>query len=466
MRINLNLVLFQIFLIYLGNNQRMSAFQGIWLLAFGAGQAGVGGAFYDPKGSPLDLEENPAMLSRIGGTVWQFSLATNRANIQYKDQYMDPYSSTFYANDKRFSPIAPLPALGFATNSGNWAWGISSYVQGGGGANLQGLYRAFPKPEPELNENTSNEYNQLQLSNLSKENITAKFLFLKTTAGLTYKWGNWSLGFGLDVAYSKMEMRRENISLIGDITLPGGFAYNSDKSFSLVGKIGFYYKFGESTTIAISYSAKNRMYMDGKIRPDSWVWYLNQEFKVSRYMQWPERAVLGIEHWVGTYRFVFDLSHTVWSKAFTNSDFYINYPVLLTPIQTRSSIARMQFNWKNQIALTLGFEKYFSKWITRFGYSYAPTPQTPKSLNPIMGTNMDHHFFSGLGYIQEDQGKTVQWDIAFQYSPPKTIQGEKFSDWWLSHAVETNPNRINLLQYEKTTSVFSIYLGAIIRIKN
>ena len=59
-------------------------FHGIWLPAFGADQAGLAGAFYSAYGSPLVLEENPALLGRIKGHSFQVSLAVNRARIDYR----------------------------------------------------------------------------------------------------------------------------------------------------------------------------------------------------------------------------------------------------------------------------------------------------------------------------------------------------------------------------------------------
>lgn len=51
---------------------KIEAFQGIMQPAFGARQAGMGGAFQAVGGSVMDLESNPSHLARVKRSKWEF----------------------------------------------------------------------------------------------------------------------------------------------------------------------------------------------------------------------------------------------------------------------------------------------------------------------------------------------------------------------------------------------------------
>lgn len=441
--------------------QSIHAFHGIWLPAFGADQAGLGGAFYSRYGSVLVLEENPALLSRVEGHTVQGAVSINNAMIQYEDRYFDSQTGTVFSNDREFSPVAVLPAAGYAYGNDQWSAGIAVYVQGGGGADFQNLLRPFPATEANAENVTSN--NQLtQATGLATENLQARFALVKLTPGFSYSIGRFHIGIGLDLVYSQKKLDRSYRELATGLTLPGGFEYRSDPVFAAGGKLGILYEDGP---IAFSFAAisMSRFYLNGQLQPDSYDLLQLQPAKVSRFMEWPARLVAGFEYMFhNEIRLVADISYTYWSQSMNSLLFTIDRPAVLTPVGVRSPYFRMNLKWRDQIVMSAGIEKYWNNTVIRAGVSYGPTVQSEQGLNPLLGTNMEYHLTAGFGWLLDsgnEKNNRDSFDVALQYSLPKKVNGAVLSDWWLSRAIQTNPFRIALFQYNKTTAVVSLYIG-------
>ncbi|HBS05876.1 MAG TPA: hypothetical protein DEA96_12980 [Leptospiraceae bacterium] len=445
------------FLLYFGGPlQPLQAFHGIWLPAFGADQAGLAGAFYSAYGSPLVVEENPALLSRVQGHSFQASLAVNRATIEYRDRYLDPATGTFYNNDRTFQPVAPLPALGYAYGGQRWSYGFAIYAQGGGGAGFENMLRAYPGAEARSDgvDSSSVAGNQ---NSLAKEEVNVRLALLKATPAMAYRMGSLSLGLGLDVVHATKRMDRSYNHLETGALLPGGIHYRSDSAWALGAKLGLSYDL-EDLTLAASFTSSSRFYLDGDLRVDS---YSNpdQVSGVSRYMEWPARFVVGLEYRRGPYRIVADVSHTLWSYSMNSLLFSLDAPLAITPIGSRSPYLRMNLRWRDQTAVSVGIERRMDRLALRAGYSYGGTPQTARGLSPLLGTTVEHHISLGLGWFFGEEAQPSSVDLALQYSFPNTMKGVPFSEWWLGHAIQTEPLRPALFEFEKRTRVFSLYLG-------
>ena len=435
-------------------------FHGIWLPAFGADQAGLAGAFYSAYGSPLVLEENPALLGRIKGHSFQVSLAVNRARIDYRDRYYDPATGTFYSNQREFKPIAPLPALGYGYGGDRWAFGVAVYVQGGGGADFQNLLRPYTETEVKA-ERPGTDVLEGQ-NNLALENVQARFALLKLTPGLSYRWGSLTLGLALDMVHAKKKLDRHYTRLDGLVLLPGGIHYRSDPAYALGAKAGLSWEDGP-LAIAVSFISSSRFYLDGRLRTDTYDIQQAGNASVSRYMEWPARFVAGMEYRMGEYRLVFDVSHTLWSHSMHSLLFTLDETKVLTPLGSRSPYLRMNLLWKDQTVISLGLQRTLDDLVLRAGYSYGPTVQTEQGVNPLLGTTVEHHITMGLGWMIGESGTPSSFDVALQYSLPHTVRGAPLSDWWLGHAVQTEPLRAAFFEYEKTTEVLTLYLGLTLR---
>ncbi|MBI40772.1 MAG: hypothetical protein CMF59_14330 [Leptospiraceae bacterium] len=441
-------------LLVLFSHEPAVAFHGIWLPAFGADQAGLAGAFYSAYGSPLVLEENPALLSRLKGHTIQTSLAVNQATIEYRDNYLDSTTGTYYSNDRTFRPVAPLPALGYGYGGERFAFGFAVYAQGGGGAGFEDMLRAYPAAESRADSVPSDSVAGNQNS-LAKEEVNVRFAILKATPGFSYRMGALSLGLGFDIVHAIKRMDRSYHHLETGALLPGGIHYRSDSAWALGVKAGLSYNW-ENLTVAASFTSASRFYLNGDMRVDS---YSDPSTSgVSRYMEWPARFVTGLEYRAGPYRFVADVSHTLWSYSMNSLLFSLENPSAITPLGTKSPYLRMNLRWRDQTAISLGIERRLDQLVLRAGYSYGATPQTQEGLSPLLGTTVEHHISLGLGWFF-GQGEPSSVDLALQYSLPNTMQGVPFSEWWLGHALQTDPLRPAAFQFEKKTQVLSLYLG-------
>lgn len=436
----------------------LTAFHGIWLPSFGSDQAGVAGAFYSPFGSPLVLEENPAMLGRVRGHSFQASLAVNRARVNYSDQYLDPATGTYYSNNRDFKPVAPLPAFGYAYGEENWAAGMALYVQGGGGADFQDLLRPFP--ETEMRAEGLNSQNAIsQQTGLALEDTQARFALIKLSPGLSFRSGNWNLGFAVDLVHATKRLDRTYAEPGTGVILPGGIHYRSDPALAAGAKAGLYYSDGPYS-FALSFTSMSRFYLDGRIRTDTYEPARAGHTGVSRYMEWPARFVAGMEYRFSDYRFVLDVSHTLWSHSMNSMLFTLESANVVTPLGSTSPYLRMNLRWKDQTVLSMGLERQWDALVLRAGYSYGPTVQSEAGVNPLLGTTVEHHVSLGMGWLwSRDEGQPSSLDIALQYSFPHTVSGAPLSDWWLGHAIQTNLLRAAIFNYEKTTEVITLYAG-------
>ena len=443
------------------------AFHGIWLPSFGADQAGLAGAFYSPFGSPLVLEENPALLSRVKGHAFQGQIALNQARVHYEDEYLDPKLGTYYRNDRDFRPIAPLPAMGYSYGGNRWAWGLALYAQGGGGADFPGLMRAYPATE--VRTDGASGAPVTNRSGLAKETIHAQFALIKATPGLSYDWGAFSLGMAADLIYATKRMDRSYSDPLTGATLPGGFHYQSDPAYALGAKIGASYD-TDHWSFAASFTSASRFYLDGRIRTDTYDPDYAYPAHVSRFMEWPARFVAGLEYRTENYRFVADISHTLWSASMNSLLFTLDRPLIIAPLGFRSPYLRMNLRWRDQTVVSLGVERSLEDIRLRAGYSYGRTPQTAEGVNPLLGTTVEHMVTLGLGWLFDGGSQEVypdsqpsSFDIALQYCFPHTVKGIPFSEWWLGHAVAVEPFQVSLLSFEKETQVITLYLGFTLR---
>ncbi|TGM47385.1 transporter [Leptospira biflexa] len=435
----------------------LEAFHGIMQPAFGARQAGMGGAFQAVGGSVMDLESNPSHLGRVRNTKWELGSSFHFPRIEYSDEFIDPNPNQTYQNKMVEYPKAVLPYVGIIKPiTENISIGFALYAQGGGGGHFKNIKRFTPDGRS-LNETFGTNIPVMGERNFAVEDLTFRFMTMKSTFGVGVKQGNFAFGFGLDLVYGFMQLKRTYQDETRSLTIPGGIRYQSDTSFTIGGKIGFSYDVTENIRIAYSYASRNVLPLDGTMFVDTYQPERSFGTRVSRYMIWPDKHIAGISYHNDRWILDLDIKYIPWSQSFNSSKFRLEDSWARTPIGVETNTFQFNLNWKNQTILAVGAEyKWNETYKTRMGYSYGKNVIPASGVSPMLGASIEHHLA---------MGGTITWDntslhIACEYGFPKKTYGGKTSDWTLSHSIfSTSEVQPMQYSYQKTMSVFSIYLG-------
>ncbi|WP_108928547.1 OmpP1/FadL family transporter [Leptospira johnsonii] len=444
-------------LLILSINSSVYGFQGIMPTSFGARQAGMGGAFQAVGGSVMDLESNPSHLARLTTPKWEFGTSVHFAKIEYSDSFIDQDPNLSYQNKILETPRAVFPYMGYIHPvTDRLGIGFALYTQGGGGGSFSNITRISPGKQS-LNDTLGGDV-PFGTERKLQEDLKFKFMLTKLTIGAGYRFGNLSVGLGLDLAYAFMEMKKTNMDLSRTVELPGSLAYNSDPAYSYGGKLGFSYELSSSIRVAYSYTLRNVLHMDGQMKVEGEDPIVKNGSRVSRYMVWPDRHIFGISYRNNSWIFDFDIKFIPWSQSFRTNRFILEQPLVTTPVGSESNVMQMNFRWRDQYCFALGAE-YEWKYGFRFraGYSYAKTPMTPQGLNPMLGTTNEHHLAGGLGYYTTS-GSALHF--AIEYAFPKSMKGSESSDWTLAHSIfSAKEIQLAQFQFSKSVSVLSLSFG-------
>ncbi|AOP36629.1 transporter [Leptospira tipperaryensis] len=445
-----------IILLYLSFSS-VYGFQGIIQTSFGARQAGMGGAFQAIGGSVMDLESNPSHLSRFQKSKLEFGGASHFAQIEYSDSFMDLRPENSYSNGITQRPKAILPYIGYVSKvSDRLGIGIALYSQGGGGGKFSDITRLAPEKK-NLNETLGFEIPLVGTERKIREDLAFKFLITKMTLGFGYRFDRLSIGAGVDFVYSFMQMRRIYWDRTRSLELPGSFQYTSDPSYTYGGKLGISYELTQRMRIAYSYTLRNVLHLDGRMKVESLDPANLGDTRVSRFMSWPDRHILGISYRNDVWLLDFDVKFIPWSESFRTSKFVLEQSLIQTPVGTNTNTMQMNFRWRDQYTFALGAEYNWNQILKlRMGYSYGKSPVTGQGLSPMLGSTTEHHVAGGLGYYRNDYA----FHLALEYGFPKRMRGDVSSDWSLSHSVfSTSDVSSQTFQFDKSVSVFSFYFG-------
>lgn len=447
-----------ILLFFLSPTLSLRAFNGLFPTAYGARQAGMGGAFTGVGGSVMDLESNPAHLGRRDFASFEMGLGLHNVLLEYDDTKSNPNPDYAYTNRIHEKPKALFPYIGYANRwNDRIGWGIAGYLQGGGGGQFRGIRRMTPRGQ------TVQEMSEIDLplpgthSRQIQEDIAFRFMNFKVTPGIGFQWGKFGIGFGLDIAFSQMQLKRETKDLTVTLLIPGGFQYQSNPALGYGGKIGFTYRLTEQILLGYNYTTKNHFHLDGKIRMDSYDPLRNRDIGVSRFMEWPDRHSLGVSYTTQNWLFALDLRFVPWAETFNRTSFVLEEPWMETPLGVDSN--RFQFNlrWANRSVIAVGSEYKWSDALTlRAGYNYGATPITGTGVNPFLGATTEHHLSGGFSI--HNQGRNFHF--AMQHAFVGRVEGDKTSDWTISRSVLSTENiQMGQFSHSKATRAYSIYLG-------
>ncbi|TGM79484.1 OmpP1/FadL family transporter [Leptospira bouyouniensis] len=435
----------------------LEAFHGIMQPAFGARQAGMGGAFQAVGGSVMDLESNPSHLARVQNTKWELGSSFHLPTIEYNDTYIDTNPNRSYQNNMVENPKAILPYIGIIKPiTESITIGFAMYAQGGGGGHFKNIKRITPDGRS-INDTFENTVPLIGERNLAVEDLNFRFMTMKSTFGVGIKQGKFALGLGLDLVYGFMQLKRTYQDETRSLTIPGGIHYQSDPAYTVGGKIGFSYDLTQNIRVAYSYTTRNVLPLDGTMYVDSYLPERAFATRVSRYMIWPDKHIAGISFHNDRWIFDLDLKYIPWSQSFNSSKFRLEDVWVRTPFGVETNAFQFNLNWKNQSIIAIGVEyKWNETYKTRVGYSYGNNIIPASGVSPMLGASIEHHLSTG-GSISWNN---TTFHLACEYGFPKKTNGGKTSDWTLSHSVFST-SEIHPLQfsYQKTMSVFSLYLG-------
>ncbi len=415
------------------------ATNGMLMTAYGARQAGMGGAFLAVGGSIMDLETNPAHLARTKESMLEVGSGIMFPSLTYRDSYTHSDPDTSYYNKINSEPAAfPLPYMGFTTPVGDRAGlGVAFYAQGGMGAEFNGILRNTPGQVTltSLIQNMTGDptASMPMIGNMKRmtENTYSNFGFARLTPGAAIRFGALSIGAGLDLGLAKLEWRWTFSDPFGMMEMPGaGYRYKSDLSYSMSGKVGLVYEITENVRVAYTYKARTKMYLNGDISINAGNPLFFRKLDTSMYLEWPESHNGGIAYQGDNLTLSLDLRYIKWSNVMNTVEFNIPYPWVQTPLGNYISGLPFSLKWRDQTVVAVGAEYKVSSIAYRVGYNYGRSPVDANGLNPLFPAISEHHASVGVGIL----GDNLDINIALEYAFPATVKGGDMSDWDMYHA--------------------------------
>ncbi len=435
-----NKILSAIFIALFVSGTSLFATNGMLMSSYGARQAGMGGAFLAVGGSIMDLEGNPAHLARNKDSIMEIGSAVMVPYMTYRDTYYTENPETSYNNAVTSEPGAtPLPYMGFTTKLGrNVGAGIAFYAQGGMAAEFNGIIRNTPG-NVTLNEviqgmtgDPSASMPYIGHLRQMRENTYTNFGFARLTPGLAVRFGDLSIGAGLDLGAAKMAWRWTFSDPSGIMELPGaGYRYKSDPAFSLSGKVGLVYELTDNFRIAYTYKARTKMHLDGDMSVNAGDPNFFKKLDTSMYLEWPESHHGGLAYSRNGFTVSLDVRYIMWSNVMNTVEFNMPYAWAQTPIGNNINTLPFNLKWEDQTIVAVGMEYMPGNTAYRIGYNYGKSPVTGQGINPLFPAITEHHASAGLGWKFD----SVQIDFALEYAFPGKVKGSDMSDWDMFHAL-------------------------------
>jgi long-chain fatty acid transport protein len=430
------------------------ATNGMRMTSYGVRYGGMGGASLALGGSVLDLATNPSQLARQKEAKVEGGINWINMGLEYEDQFIpNPQFQSvnpetyYYSNDRKGEsevipgmPGFPLPYFGYTTPIGdNMGFGIALYAEGGGGAKMDGILRHTPgrlSVNDVMNGMLGTTTANLPLMGnypYMAENVRSFIAHMRLTPGFAIRFGDLSIGAGVDLGMSKMEWSWTFSDPMGLMELPGaGYRYRSDVAYSLSGKVGLTYDISDRIAVAYSYQALARQRFDGDMSVNMGNPNFYKKNNVSNYIDWPESHNAGIAFKATEALTVaFDMGYIKWASAMNSVEFVLDQPWIKLPTGNYTNVMAFNMKWSDQPVYKLGLEYKPGNLAYRIGHNYGRSPVSGAGLNPLFPVMTENHTTVGLGY---DSG-ALTYDFAVEYAHPKTVKGDMMSDWTLMHAM-------------------------------
>ncbi|MCB1308132.1 MAG: outer membrane protein transport protein [Leptospiraceae bacterium] len=438
------------------------ATNGTYMTAYGAREAGMGGATLAVGNGVMDLEANPGNLSRLDRAVAEIGIGLLMPRLDYQDAFYDADPYLAYSNHRGGAAnIFPVPYAGYVSPVGDrLGWGVAMYGQGGMGADFEGIRRPLNDPgyaPISLNQKLNSNIQGFGDTKRITENTYSFLAIGQVTPGVAYSFGDLHVGIAADFIYSKLEFRYTFSDPTGSLELPGaGYRYKSDNAYAFSGKIGLAYDINENISVAYAYKAKSRLYYNGdmSVNAGSADWTYWQPAQTSMYLDFPEKHSAGIAFRFDAWTIGIDIDYIKWGSAFRTVDFNLDRTIVTTPVG--NNIDNLSFNvyWHDQKVYAIGVEYKPDGIAYRFGYNYGRSTVREQGVNPIFPAISEHHVFVGFGFGDED----TEFDFALEYSPKSREAGSQTNDWTILHSLfgVSNINNIKTPYFQHSTTMYQI----------
>ncbi|EMO70165.1 transporter, Ompp1/FadL/TodX family [Leptospira santarosai str. 200702252] len=421
-----------------------------------AGMAGVNLAI---GGSPMDIATNPANLVRSRKGDLEFGIGLPYIRSQYTDRLTDANPEIAYSNSQNYNILAPLPYFGLnlpITDRLNYGTGI--YVPGGGSGHVNGILRVTPNGQSLRDWSGLDIPGPIGDSKKIKEDLSTSFYVVKMTNALAYRFGNLSVGLGIETIYSKQIAYQKFYDITYTLEIPGqGFDYRSRNAYSMGAIFGLSYTFTERFRIAYSYQARNILPLDGGMQIGINDANHYRKTGVSATFNLPEKHGLGFSFGGESLRVGLDFlyyNYNSYNQTFKQTLEDSWFPTAFGKTNTISQNISYHDSWAGAI----GLEYKNDFFAYRGGYRYNTGVVRSEGISALQAGIMVQQLSTlGIGFLL---GK---WriDLAINYLFSRKIIANQGNDWAVLHSV-FGPNDIRVLNYSQSlqSDVPAILLGA------
>ncbi len=375
---------------------------GAQLIGFSAESTAMAGSGHVAIADTSAINTNPAALSLIDGTRFDFTAGVLQAFLNHSDVF----GNTNVAGQAN---AFALGNLGFATRLPSvpgLTIGAGIFTQGGFGTDFRNLMTAFGTRDDE-----------------------SSFLrYFKFAMALSYEVSD-KLSFGIapSIGYSDVSLRLfPGTSVLPSAGLPTGFAgFNirdrcarngglgglgdecpSDVVFGV--KVGAMYRALPWLTVGATYTSPVSFnYTNGQSTLNFSAFGLGNvtyDAQVAG-IKWPQQVDVSMAA-KPTEQFTMALT-TSWINWATIHNIDITATNPSNPLAPSQVTLSIPFNWKDQVVVALGFSyalmqepswKDSNRLVVRAGYNYNNNPVPNQTLSPIAPLILEHHFAGGFGF--------------------------------------------------------------------
>jgi long-chain fatty acid transport protein len=378
------------------------AVNGLQMIGFSAESTALGGSGHVGIADTTSINTNPAAMSLIPETRFDFSAGPLGAFIHHSDIFGNNHvagqNNVTVLGDGGFATrFASLPRLTI---------GAGIFTQGGFGTDYKIYNTAFG----------------------TRDDSSSFLRYLKLAVGLSYEaTEKLSIGIAPSVGYSDISLRLFPATSVSPSPgLPNGFAgldiHNScawngglgplgdqcpsDVVFSV--KVGAMYRALPWLTVGATYTSPAKFnYTDGRATLNFSAFGLgkvNYDARVSG-ITWPQQVDLSMAA-KPTEQLLVALT-TSWINwaAIKNVDVTATKPN--NPVAPSQVKLRIPFDWKDQVVVAFGVSyaaiqeqswKDPDRLVLRIGYNYNNNPIPKKTLSPLAPLILENHFTGGFGF--------------------------------------------------------------------
>lgn len=400
----------------IGGAQPAAASNGMNMIGYGAESVAMGGADLAFIRSPSAMNINPAGIGWTLRPELAFALGAVNPSLRHTDRLGNDTEDVL----DRY----PMPFVGYAHPVGDFTLGIGLFVQGGMGAEYQGLVTPFSAQAnsgqlpPGFFGESQIPLTDATLTNLAHAKLTPTVAW-RALSGLT-------LGVSLNVSYATVDMQLfPDTSVRADLDRSGVAGDSpSDHFFGMDGKdisgvgyglrVGFQYETG-ALSLGGSYASEIDLDLDGGTMAMNLsalgLGKVPYDCSMSG-LTWPRQAGIGLAYRVGPRLLLAaDVDRVEWSSAISTITVSLDNPGQPGAPPDRQVPLRM--GWNDQWVWALGTEiSQGRSWVARLGYNHGKSPVPDSMLRPLFPAIAEGHVTGGAGYTR---GPWI-FDLALEYA--------------------------------------------------